>query len=87
MFWANLNAFEKTFISEFNFPNNLHTIGDFAFGETKLAEVSLPENLLNYAPSTFASCHLLENIYIDNNNKNYVDIDGVVYSKDLKTIH
>ena len=81
------NAFSGTFIEEFNFPKNLHTIGDFSFEGTYLTEVNLPTSLHNYSPSAFASCFYLENIYVDDNNELYTDIEGVVYTKDLKMIH
>ena len=67
-------------------PKNLVTIGDFAFLESGLNSVTLPKNLTKLGAGAFASCHLLENIFIESGNENYIDVDGVVYSKDKKII-
>jgi len=81
------NAFNNTYISSINLPSNLEYIGSFAFGYTKLTEVNIPSSVNNLSSSAFASCHNLLNINIDEENNKYTDIDGVVYTKDLITIH
>ena len=38
------------------------------------------------ADEAFVYCKQLRAVYVDENNPNYTDIDGVLYTKDLKTI-
>ncbi len=82
---------EKTFIynyslSNISLPNSLTNIGSFAFSETNLNEVTIPSSLTSFGEGAFASCNNLENIYVETNNKNYVSIDGVVYSKNKEIL-
>ena len=77
------NAFAKTYdLTVINFPSNLAIIGDYAFAESSLSEsITLPNNLEKLGVGVFASCDNLSYIYVENENKHYTDIDGVVYSK------
>ena len=82
---------EKTFIysyslSNISLPKTLINIGSFAFAETNLNEVTIPSSLTSFGEGAFASCSNLENIYVEANNKNYVSIDGVVYSKNKEIL-
>ena len=80
-------AFALTNISYIYLPSKLTTIGSFAFELTNLSEVIIPASIINYEPSAFASCYYLENIFVEEENDYFLDIDGVVYTKNLKTIH
>ena len=42
----------------------------------------IPASVISLGAGVFASCHSLENIFVDNENKNYIDVDGVVYNTD-----
>ena len=68
-------------------PDSLLSLDAQAFRGTGLVEVTIPKNLIVYSPNAFASCEYLENIFVDDDNQYYVDIDGVVYTKDLKTLY
>ena len=80
-------AFADTLITKINLPKKLITVNDFAFENSDLKEITIPASLINYHPNVFYECHKLENIFIDNNNEKYIDVDGVVYTKDLKTLY
>ena len=81
------SAFLSTSISKVNLPDSLQYLGQFSFAGTFLSEVSVPKNVNEFGCGAFASCHYLQNIYVDDENAYYVDVDGVAYSKDLKTLH
>ena len=79
-------AFAYTYsLTNITLPENLVAIGDFAFIDSGLSSVTIPKTVAELGKGAFASCHSLENIFIESGNENYVDINGVVYSKD-KTI-
>ena len=44
------------------------------------------ENVLEIDGKAFYSCWALQRIIVDENNPNYCDIDGVLYTKDKKTV-
>ena len=68
-------------------PDSITNIGSYAFANTNLNEITLPQNLKEFSPNAFAFCESLQNIYINDENDKYVDIEGVVYTNDLKTIY
>lgn len=79
-------AFAYTYsLTNITLPENLVAIGDFAFINSGLSSVTIPKTVAELGKGAFASCHSLENIFIESGNENYVDTNGVVYSKD-KTI-
>ncbi len=51
---------------------------------TSLKSVNIPENIETLA--SFMNCHALEEINIAENNPYMCDIDGIVFSKDKKTL-
>jgi hypothetical protein len=46
----------------------------------------LPAGVTNIGMMTFSDCNSLSSISVDANNKNFTAIDGVLYSKDQKTL-
>ncbi|MBQ7646871.1 MAG: leucine-rich repeat protein, partial [Clostridia bacterium] len=80
-------AFAYSGVGNLVLPDNLRSVGEYAFLESDVCgDVVIPASLEEYGTGMFAACHVLENIYVDEDNKYYKDIDGVVYSKDEKTL-
>ena len=78
-------AFAYTYsLTNITLPENLVAIGDFAFIDSGLSSVTIPKTVAELGKGAFASCHSLENIFIESGNENYVDKNGVVYSKDSR---
>ncbi|HNZ50026.1 MAG TPA: leucine-rich repeat protein [Bacilli bacterium] len=58
-----------------------------AFGYClQLTEFTIPKNVSYIFNSAFYLSHNLLNIYVSEDNPHYISVNGVVYSKDLKTI-
>ena len=72
---------------EITLPPSVTSIGDFAFEECIiLQEITLPSSVTSIGDFAFAGCDNLRGIKVDENNRTYKTIDGVLYTKDLKTI-
>jgi len=79
------NAFEETIsLTTIYLPESLIKINDYAFLNSGLVgTINIPLNVSYLGAGAFASCYNLENIYVDDKNTSYEDVDGVVYNKEL----
>lgn len=58
-----------------------------AFRNCTPKKIAIPAEIVYIsAENPFASCFSLEEIAVDEKNKNYTSVDGVLYSKDMKNI-
>ena len=85
-------------IPDYGFYNNLNlqsvTLGNgtaeirqYAFGNcNSLAQITIPANASYIESTAFYGCTGLTDIFVDEGNASFCDVDGVVYSKDLKTL-
>lgn len=55
-------------------------------GDGYIKTIYIGENVLDIDGKAFYSCWALQRIIVDKNNPNYCDIDGVLYTKDKKTV-
>lgn len=61
----------------------LLSIGHTAFEYcSSLKEITIPASVLDVSDYAFYNSTSLENIYVNDDNENYCDLDGVLYSKD-----
>ena len=68
-------------------PSSVTSIGDSAFCWCEnLKEINIPSSVISIGYQTFSSCSNLQRINVAESNKFYKTIDGVLYTKDLKTI-
>ena len=68
-------------------PSSVTNIGNYAFaGCANLQEIILPSSITSIGNGIFSSCSNLQRINVAESNKFYKTIDGVLYTKDLKTI-
>jgi len=66
-----------------NLPEKLETISSFAFsGCESLSSIFIPAYVSEIGSSTFQSCISLERFDIDEQNRHFTAIDGVLFSKD-----
>ena len=81
-----ISAFRGSGIETIEIPESVEVIKRGAFSRTKLTSVTLPTGLLSIGSIPFADCEYLEEISISGNNENYKTVDGVLYTKDGKTL-
>lgn len=74
-------------LTSVSIPNGVTSIGGFAFVFcTGLKSVTIPDSVTSIGNGAFASCDNLTAIQVDANNQRYCSVDGVVFSKDMKTL-
>lgn len=62
-------------------------IREFAFNcDEKLEVINIGATVEKLDSKSFYTCRQLQCIYVDKNNPNYCDIDGVLYTKDLSEV-
>lgn len=62
-------------------------VGAYALNcDEKIQVINIAAHVTSVDPKAFYSCWALRAIEVDENNPNYCDIDGVLYSKDKKTL-
>ena len=63
------------------------SVREYAFNCDGVIEViNIGPEVLEIDGKSFYSCWALQRIEVDENNPNYCDLDGVLYSKDMKTL-
>ena len=68
-------------------PEGVTSIGDWAFEWCKsLTSITVPEGLTSIGDCAFSRCQSLTYINVAEGNNYYASIDGVLFSKDLKTL-
>jgi hypothetical protein len=79
--------FECSGLTSITLSEGLTTIGNSAFSSClSLASLTLPGSLTAIGDSAFSRCSRLVTINVSPENQWYKDIDGVVFSKDGKTL-
>ena len=78
-YWAfeGCSSLEKINISE-----NCEFLGQYAFVNTKISSLHIPESLTTILAGAFDNTQYLKQITVDSNNKEYYTIDGVLMSDD-----
>lgn len=62
--------------------NGVTIIGEAAFDKcTALTSITIPDSVTSICAGAFRSCTALQNIIVSAGNKNYCDIDGVLFNK------
>ena len=83
----NQNTFMQSGLTSITIPSNVTKIGEDSFkGCGNLASVSIPASVTVIKDNPFSGCGNLSAITVDEGNPNYKIVDGVLYSKDDKTL-
>ena len=68
-------------------PKSLEGIGERSlYGDISLKEIYIPENLKSIGPGAFEECTSLESYNVSENNETFASVDGVIFSKNMKTL-
>ena len=79
--WRRLSNLKSVEIAE-----GVTSIGNWAFSECSLESIAIPSSVTSIGNFAFYECRSLTCISVDEANKNYKSIDGVLFSKDEKTL-
>ena len=66
--------------------NNLKEIGTASFNNSNIKTITIPSSVEKIEKDVFGTCKNLENIFVAKGNKNYVSVDGVLFSNDMKEL-
>ena len=70
-------------LTSIDIPDGVTSIGDYAFQDcTSLTSINIPVSVTSIGYSAFADCSSLMNIQVNENNNNYISIEGVLYNKE-----
>ena len=76
-----------TGLTSVTIPNSVKSIGEGAFTVCSgLTSVTIPNSVTSIGLGAFSHCTGLTSINVAEDNLNYASIDGVLYSKDKKTL-
>ena len=68
-------------------PEGITEIGDTAFrGSDGIVSITIPKQIKKIGVAAFADCLKLKNIYVDDENEYFTDVNGILFSKDMKTL-
>ncbi|NMP38531.1 MAG: leucine-rich repeat protein [Clostridiales bacterium] len=74
-------------LDEIVFPSGLESIGSYAFMScTGIKDIYLPASLESIGDFVFAGCSRLERIAVEPESMFFTDVDGVLYTKDMKSL-
>ena len=70
----------------YDIPSTVTAVSVYAFLECKLESVSVPASVASIEFSAFGGCSSLLKIDVAADNENYMSVDGVLFTKDGKTL-
>lgn len=79
-------AFYASGLPTVTIPNSVTSIGNMAFASSAITSITIPSSVTSIGFGPFAMCAKLQNIETASDNKNYVSVDGVLFTKDMKNL-
>ena len=69
-------------------PNTIQNITSNSFYNcNKITEIKIPANVSDIAGGAFSYCINLKNVYVDEDNNSFCDIDGILFNKNITEIY
>ncbi len=76
--------FDCSALKSINIPDSVIAIGRHALSECiNLESITIPENTYEIGEYAFSVCQNLKSINVSEDNKNYCDVDGVLYNEQM----
>ena len=72
-------------LSRVTLNDNLQILPDYVFQNTRLTDIAIGKNVQQISNLAFFNC-LIESISVAEENSKYVSRDGILYTRDLKTL-
>ncbi len=72
--------------TEFTVDDSVEKIGDYAFNSCSFEKITIGAGVKEIGESAFADCNSLLNIEVSDANQYYKSVNGVLYTKDGKTL-
>ena len=74
-------------LTNITIPNSVTSIGGYAFESCRsLTSITIPNSVTSIGDHAFYDCESLTSINVDSNNEKYMSDNGVLYTKDKKTL-
>ncbi len=71
----------------FTIPSGVYTVGSYAFSSNSaLTSVTIPASVSTFGAPVFDGCSSLVDIHVAPESQHFMDVDGVLFSKDKKTL-
>ena len=84
--FSNTGTITELSIDTFN-GEKVTAVGQYAVNcDEKIELITIGKDVLKIDPKAFYSCYALREIRVDGENPNYRDVDGVLYTRDMKRI-
>lgn len=76
-----------TSLEQIDIPESTQTIGSRAFmGCSSLSHIAIPQTVREIGEGAFSACDKLDNINVNAGNSNYLDLEGVLFDIEMKTL-
>jgi hypothetical protein len=82
-----LGVFSDNRLTSVTIESGVTSIGDSMFNNNQLTSVTIPDTVMAIGSFAFNGNSALTAITVDGSNTAYMDIDGVLFTKDGKTLH
>ena len=73
-------------LKNINLPKSLKTVGGAAFSSTSCTTITIPASVTSFSSSALMDTRDLQEIKVAEGNTAYTSIDGVLFTKDKKTL-
>lgn len=84
---ADYAFYSATALTGIILPENITMIGSYAFyGCTGLDSMTIPAHVTTIGSGAFSGCNGLKDIHVAEDNAAYCDMDGVLFTKDRRTL-
>lgn len=78
-------SFAYSWLTMIELPNSVTSIGHMAFKGSPITSINIPASVKEIKGNPFLLCENLSDINVDNANKDFCSVDGILFSRD-KTV-